>query len=483
MQDFRSVIFIIGLFLAALSAGMLVPALIDYLSGHHGWRVFLASAAISSFVAGAMILTCRGKIEALTMQQAFALTGWSWIMLAMFAALPFAFSTSVELNYSDAFFEAMSGLTTTGATVMVGLDNMPKGILLWRAMLQWFGGIGIIVMAIAVLPMLNVGGMQLFRIESSDTSEKILPRATEIAGSIARLYLGISMACALAYMLAGMDVFDAIAHAMTTIATGGFSTSDNSIGGFNNMTIDMVAILFMLISSLPFAVYLQAMHGNTSPLFKDTQIRTLFALLFVLVLVVWIFRLTNTMAAPLTALREVLFNVTSILTGTGYATASYDQWGTFATTLFLIMAFIGGCAGSTACGLKIFRFNLIVKSALRNIKQLVHPSGVFAMRYNDRTLGEDVIASVMTFAITYFICFALIATLLGFIGLDTLTAISASASTISNVGPGLGAMIGPDGNYMALPQTAKWVLCLSMLLGRLELFTILVMLTPTFWRR
>lgn len=482
MQDFRSVIFIIGLFLGALSIGMLLPALIDYLSGDNGWQIFLASASASGFVAGAMVLTCRGKIESLTMQQAFALTSWSWIVLTMFAALPFAFSP-LGLNYTDAFFEAMSGLTTTGATVMVGLDEMSKGILLWRAMLQWFGGIGIIVMAIAVLPMLNVGGMQLFRIESSDTSEKILPRATEIAGSIARLYLGISLACALAYMLAGMGVFDAVAHAMTTIATGGFSTSDDSIGVFDSVSVDLVATLFMILSSLPFAVYLQAIRGDAKPLLKDTQIRTLFFLLFAVVTTIWVFRISTSSVAPMTALREVLFNVTSILTGTGYVTAAYDQWGTFPVTVFLIVAFIGGCAGSTACGLKVFRLNLIVKSALCNIKQLVHPSGVFSMRYNGRTLSEDVTASVMTFAITYFICFALIAAMLGFIGLDVMTAISASASTISNVGPGLGSLIGPEGHYGMLPQTAKWVLCLAMLLGRLELFTVLVMLTPAFWRR
>lgn len=482
MQDFRSVIFIIGLFLTALSIGMLVPAAIDYLYGHDEWRVFLVSAGASGFVAGAMILTCRGKIEALSMQQAFALTSWSWIVLTMFAALPFAFS-GLGISYTDAFFEAMSGLTTTGATVLVGLDDMSKGVLLWRAMLQWFGGIGIIVMAIAVLPMLNVGGMQLFRIESSDTSEKILPRATEIAGSIAQLYLGISCACALAYMLAGMGGFDAVAHAMTTIATGGFSTSDQSIGSFSNVSIDMVAILFMLLSSLPFVVYLQAMRGHAKPLFSDAQIRTLFFLLVMLVSAIWLFRLSTSSVAPLMALREVLFNVTSILTGTGYVTADYNQWGVFPVTVFLVVAFIGGCAGSTACGLKIFRLTLIIKSTMRNIKQLVHPNGVFSLRYNGRVLGEDVGASVMIFAITYFICFGVIAALLGFIGLDVITAVSASASTISNVGPGLGTIIGPDGNYITLPEAAKWVLCLAMLLGRLELFTVLVMLTPAFWKK
>ena len=482
MKDFRPVLFIIGLLLATLAGGMLIPAIIDIFTGDASWQVFAVSAGLTGFVAGALILTNRGEIAALTVEQAFALTSWSWLAMTAFAALPFSFS-SLNLSYTDGFFEAMSGLTTTGATVISGLDETPKGILMWRALLQWFGGIGIIVMAIAVLPMLNVGGMQLFRIESSDTSEKILPRAAEIAGSIARLYFGISLACALAYMLAGMGVFDAIAHAMTTIATGGFSTSDQSIGAFNSVAVDMVAIIFMIVSSLPFVVYLQLARGDHEPLLRDAQIRSFLALLCSLIAILWIYRLTQGNVAAWQALREVIFNISSILTGTGYTNAAYDQWGNFPLSIFLIAAFIGGCAGSTACGLKIFRLYLIVKLALRYMRQLIHPNGVFSIRYNNRPLSENVAISVLVFAMTYFICFAVIAGLLGLMGIDLITAISASASTIANVGPGLGALVGPSGNYAALPDMVKWVLCIAMLLGRLELFAVLVMLTPAFWRR
>lgn len=482
MQDFRPVFFIIGVILAALATSMLVPAGLDFITGDPDWKSFVASAAMTGFFAGILILTSRGDTTALTVQQAFALTSWSWLSLTAFAALPFCLG-SLQLSYTDGFFEAMSGLSTTGATVISNLAETSKGLLLWRALLQWFGGIGIIVMAIAVLPLLNVGGMQLFRIESSDNSEKILPRATEIAGSITRIYLGITLACAIGYLLAGMSGFDAIAHAMTTIATGGFSTMDHSIAAFNSATIDWVAILFMIASSLPFAIYLQAVHSNRLNLFQDAQVRTFGVLLLGLVGIIWAYRLVSSDIGALHALREVFFNVTSVLTGTGYVTSNFDQWGTLPLSLFFLMAFIGGCAGSTACGLKVFRFQLILKAGLRSIRQLVYPSGIFTLRYNGRPVNEDVSESVLTFAITYFIIFILIACALGLYGIDAMTALSASASTISNLGPGLGDIIGPSGNYASLPVGAKWVLCLAMLLGRLELFTLLVMLTPAFWRR
>ncbi|MGC6472971.1 MAG: TrkH family potassium uptake protein [Parvibaculales bacterium] len=482
MQDFRPVFFIIGVLLAALAASMLVPAGLDFVSGDDNWKSFVAAAAMTGFFAGVLVLTNRGDVTVLNVQQAFALTSWSWISLTGFAALPFCLG-GLDLSYTDGFFEAMSGLSTTGATVIGDLSGTSKGVLLWRALLQWFGGIGIIVMAIAVLPLLNVGGMQLFRIESSDNSEKILPRATEIAGSIARIYLGITLACAVGYLLAGMSGFDAIAHAMTTIATGGFSTMDNSFAAFDSAAIDWVAILFMIASSLPFAIYLQAVHSNRLPLFQDAQVRTFAALLLGLVATIWGYRLFSTDIGALHALREVFFNVTSVLTGTGYVTSDFDQWGTLPLSLFFLMAFIGGCAGSTACGLKVFRFQLILKAGIRAIRQLVHPNGIFALRYNGRPVNEEVAESVLTFAITYFIIFILVACALGVYGIDVMTALSASASTISNLGPGLGDIIGPSGNYAGLPDGAKWVLCLAMLLGRLELFTLLVMLTPAFWRR
>ena len=481
MNDNRTIFFIIGLLLAAVATGMLLPALADLVSGHDDWQVFVASALVTGFIAGALILTNRGDLPPLSVKQAFLLTSLSWLALTGFAALPFAFSAQ-NLSYTDAFFEAMSGLTTTGATILTGLDSAPPGILLWRALLQGFGGIGIIVMAISVLPMLNVGGMQLFRLESSDTSEKILPRTAQIAGSITRLYFAITLACVIAYMMAGMDVFDAIAHAMTTIATGGFSTRDASLGAFAP-EVAMVAVVFMLLSAMPFVAYLQLVNRKFDKFLQDAQIRTFLGLALIATLAMWAYQLSGDIAAPGEALLAAAFNTISILTGTGYATTDYGTWGPLALALFFVLTFIGGCAGSTACGLKIFRLQVIFKTGWRYIRQLTLPNGIFVIRYNGRVLDDDVANSVVAFVLIFILSFSVVAVSLSLMGLAPITALSAAAAAIANVGPGLGPEIGPTGTYAALPDRAKWVLSFGMLLGRLEFLTILVMFSPSFWRR
>ncbi len=482
MSDHRAIFFLIGNLLAALSLGMLVPAIVDGFSNHGDWKVFVTSALVTGFIAGALILTNRGTLPPLSAKQAFLLTSFSWAALTGFAALPFVFS-GLGLSYTDAFFEAMSGLTTTGATIMTDLDTAPPGILLWRALLQWFGGIGIIVMAISVLPMLNVGGMQLFRLESSDTSEKILPRTAQIAGSITRLYFAITLACMAAYLLAGMSVFDAIAHAMTTIATGGFSTRDASLIAFDTPAIDMVAIFFMLASSLPFVAYLQIVNRKFAAFWHDSQIRLFLGLALGSTLAMWVYQMYLQTGPADTALLRAAFNTTSILTGTGYVTTDYSQWGPFAVSLFFILTFIGGCAGSTSCGLKIFRLQVMIKAGWRYIRQLSLPHGTFIIRYNGRPIDDNVANSVVAFVLIFLLSFALVAVSLALMGLDTLTALSAAAAAIANVGPGLGPVVGPSGTYQSLPDAAKWVLCFGMLLGRLEFLTILVMFAPSFWRR
>ena len=483
MSDQRTIFFIIGILLAAVAVGMLIPALVDALAGHNEFRVFISSALVTGFVAGLLILTNRGKLPPLSTKQAFILTSFSWITLTAFAALPFAFG-ALELSYTDAFFEAMSGLTTTGATIITDLDNTPPSILLWRALLQWFGGIGIIVMAISVLPMLNVGGMQLFRLESSDNSEKILPRTAQIAGSLTRLYFGITVACALAYLLAGMPLFDAIAHSMTTIATGGFSTRNASLGAFDTPAIELVAIIFMLASSLPFVAYLRAMNYKINALWQDSQIRVFLAIALVAAMVVWLYQVPDMqMSEGARRFLQSAFSTTSILSGTGYSAIDYNHWGPFAVVLFFILTFIGGCAGSTACGLKIFRVQVALKTGWRYTRQLILPNGVFMIRYNGRVLEDEVANSVIAFVVIFLITFGLVALILALMGLDTLTALSASAAAIANVGPGLGAVVGPSGNYASLPDAAKWVLAFGMMLGRLEFLSVLVMLAPAFWRR
>lgn len=481
MQFFRPILLINGMLLTTLGIFMLVPGLVDFAMGNPDWKVFLAAAVVTTFVGVALGISNWGFKGDITLRQAFALTTLSWVAAVTFAALPFAFS-ELGMGFTNAFFESMSGLTTTGSTVIVGLDTAPPGLLLWRALLQWLGGIGIIVMAIAILPMLQVGGMQLFRLESSDSSQKILPRAKQISVSIMVLYAGFSLVCAIAYSFAGMSTFDAVTHAMTTIATGGFSTHDNSMGGFDSVSIELIGIVFMLVGSLPFVLYLQAIRGRVGPLILDTQVQWFFATLGTLVFLLALYQMQNTHIEFSEALRHSAFNVVSILTGTGYATQNYMDWGTFAAiTMFCIM-FIGGCAGSTTCGLKIFRFQVIFAALKVQIKRMIHPHGVFFPRYNNQKIHPDVVSSVASYFFLFFVCFSVLALGLSLLGLDTITAFSAAGTAIANVGPGLGDIVGPAGTFEPLPDGAKWIMSAGMLLGRLELFTVLVMFTPGFWR-
>ena len=472
---------VIGILLTTLGCAMLVPAIVDLHLNHPDWIVFAASSGLTLFVGITLTLITWGRTGNLNIKQAFILTTFSWVALTTFAAIPLTWS-ELDLSYTDAFFEAMSGLTTTGATIITSLDTAPPGFLLWRALLQWLGGIGIIVMAVAVLPMLQIGGMQLFRMESSDTSEKILPRATQIAGSITLLYLVISIACTIGYAMAGMGFFNAVAHAMTTIATGGFSTYDGSIGHFNSAAVDGVSILFMIIGSLPFVLYLHAIRGNPQPLWKDSQVRWFFILIVSFVFIATIYQVVVNANVGTRAFQLAAFNVVSVMTGTGYATADYGTWGPFAVVFFFCMMFIGGCAGSTSCGLKIFRLQVIFENVKVHINRIIFPNGVFVARYNDRSLPDHVSASVLSFLFLFILCFAILSVALNLTGLDNLTAISAAASAMANVGPGLGQMVGPEGTYQQLSDIAKWLLSFGMLLGRLELFTVLVMFTPAFWR-
>ena len=482
MIDFRPVLFIVGMLLSVLALAMCIPAAVDLSANHPDWQVFGTSAGLTLFVGIALVLTNRTSDIRISPRQAFAMTTLSWIALTLFAALPLKFS-ELNLSYTDAFFEAMSGITTTGSTVIVGLDYAPPGLLLWRAMLQWLGGIGIVVMAIVVLPWLRVGGMQLFRMEtSSDTAEKALPRAGQIAGATALIYLGLSAAWAIMYWAAGMSPFEAISHTMTTIATGGFSTSDGSIGNFNSATIDAIATVGMLVGGLPFVLYLRTVQGDRTALFIDTQVRVFLALVVVLIFIGTGFLWLENGLEPLTALRYASFNLVSIVTGTGYATDDYYRWGPFAVPLFFMIMFIGGCAGSTTCGIKIFRFQVLYASARTQLRRLFQPHGVFIPYYNRRPVPNDVIDSVLSFFYIFILCFGLLAIGLGMLGLDFLTAISGAATAMCNVGPALGEVIGPAGNFSTLPDAAKWMLSAGMLLGRLELFTVIVLFSRYFWR-
>jgi trk system potassium uptake protein TrkH len=479
--DLQPVLFIVGLLLTALAGVMLLPAIANILLGHSDWRAFVFAAAATLFVGGALAFVTYRERPQLGLRQAFLVTTLCWLTTAVFAALPFMLMAT-PLSFTDAFFEAMSGITTTGATVMVGLDRTPPGILLWRGLLQWLGGIGIIVTAVAILPMLQVGGMQLFRTESSDRSQKAMPRTAQIAAWIMLVYLGITVLLIVALWAAGMSLFEAMVHAMTTISTGGFSTSDSSIGSFNNPVIDWIVIVGMIAGALPFALYVTAVRGRPRLLVGDTQVQWFFGTLLAAALAILAGQMAMSDQDFWVALRLGLFNTTSILTGTGYASADYNQWGSFAQTIFFILTLIGGCAGSASCGIKIFRFQILFGAANLQIKKLVQPHGVFIAYYNRNPISQGVVDSVMAFILVYMAGLAILTTGLSFLGLDILTAASGAATCISNVGPGLGDIIGPAGTFTTLPDAAKWLLSAGMLFGRLEFFTILVLFAPGFWR-
>ncbi len=481
MIELRPVLFVAGMLLTALAFAMLIPTIADAIVGESDWLVFLSSAAVTLFIGiGLILANYRDSLE-LSIREAFLLTTLSWIIVAAFAALPFAFS-DLNLSYTDAFFEAMSGITTTGATVIVGLDNAPPGILAWRGMLEWLGGVGIIVVALAILPFLQVSGMQLFHTEFSDRAEKVLPRVTQIAAAIGALYLGLSVVCFLSLWIAGMGPFEAFAHALTTISTGGFSTSDQSIAHFDSAHIEIIIIVFMIVGSLPFALYLDVVRGRPRVLWRDSQVRAFAAVLVAGAagLILWHWLSSGLSFAV--ALRSSTFNAVSIITGTGFATADYGLWGGFALVVFFFFMFLGGCAGSTSCGIKMFHIQVLFATASSQMQRLLRPHGVFVAHYNRRPIPTTVSNAVMSFFFLFLVTYVILTLALTALGLDFITSVSSAAAAITNVGPALGPTTGPAGTYATLPDAAKWLLAAGMLLGRLELLTVLVLFTPRFWR-
>ncbi len=481
MATNKTVFFLIGILLVVLGAFMLVPYLMQlvYEENSHS---FVSSSIVTIFIGILFILANLEKEFKLNLRQTFLFSTLAWLTVAVFGSLPFLLSPK-EFTFSEAFFESMSGITTTGATIISNLDNSPKSILLWRAIMQWLGGIGIIVMAITILPLLKVGGMQLFKMEGPDSTEKILPRTIEVAAIIISTYLILTLSCGIFYWLFGMSIFDSISHAMTTIATGGFSTHNDSIGFFKNSNIEIIASIFIVLGSIPFISYLKFVKGNKIIFFKDVQIRGLIYLILISVIIMFIYLLfINYESSVLDKIRISSFNVISILSGTGYVTDDFGLWGKFSLIFFLFLMFIGGCAGSTACGIKIFRLQMLFIFFINQIKKLIYPNSIIITKYNNQKISDNFMNSVIIFIFSFLFIFLIIAMLLSISGLDFLSAISGAASAISNVGPGLGDMIGPNGNYKSIPDLSKWILAVGMLLGRLELFAVLVLFFPSFWR-
>ena len=481
MATNKTVFFIIGVLLVIMGFAMLVPYAVQLIYNENS-HSFIASAFTTIFFGILFILANIEKEFKLNLQQTFLFSALAWFMVAVFGSIPFILS-SVPMSFSEAFFESMSGITTTGSTVISDLDGSPKSILLWRALMQWLGGIGIVVMAITILPLLKVGGMQLFKMEGPDSTEKILPRTIEVATILILTYLVLTVTCGVFYWLLGMSFFDSIAHSMTTIATGGFSTHNESIGFFNNPNIEIVASIFIILGSIPFIAYLKFLKGNKSIFFQDFQIRGLIYLIFLSIIIMFLYLfLNNEEISFFDKLRISSFNVISILSGTGYVTDDFSLWGKFSLIFFLFLMFVGGCAGSTACGIKIFRLQMLLSYLSNQIKRLIYPNSIIIFKYNNQKISDQFINSVIIFIFSFLLIFLIIALLLSISGLDFITSVSGAASAISNVGPGLGDIIGPNGNYKSIPDLSKWILSFGMLLGRLELFAVLVLFFPSFWR-
>lgn len=480
MNSARTVTLVIGALLVLLGSFMLAPMAVDAVDGAADWRAFGTSALLTLFAGSILMLVSRGGKLRMNLRGAFILTTFSWVILAAFAVLPFMLGQS-SLSLTDAYFESMSGLTTTGSTVMTGLEMHSKGILLWRAILQWIGGIGIIVVAMAVLPMLKVGGMQLFAAEWFEPMGKVLPRAQAIAVGIGAAYLGLTILYAGVYWMLGIDVFDATCLALTTVSTGGFANSDLSFAAYAHGGADIAASIFMVIAALPFAAYILAVRGDPAAFFRNAQVRGFMAILLLLITGMTLYMVLVSHQGEAHPIRLAAFNVISIITGTGYGFGDYQSWGPLAPPVFFVLMFIGGCAGSTTCGIKIFRFQVAIEGLRAQIQRMIHPNLVQPLRYNGMPLPQSALFSVYNFFFVYFACFAAATVALSLAGLDPTTAISSAATSISNVGPALGDIVGPAGNFSTLPDFAKWVMALTMLVGRLELFTVLVLFLPRFW--
>ena len=479
MSNYKTVFFTLGILQIILGISMVFPIIIQIIFDELD-SSFIGASLITIIFGTLFFLSNLDHDKKLSLQNAFLLTALSWLSIAVFSSLPFIFS-NLNLSITDSFFESMSGITTTGSTIITDLNSSPKAILLWRALLQWLGGIGIIVMAITLMPIMNVGGMQLFKVSSSDASEKILPKTKEITLRLILIYLILTFLCSFFYNICGMKFFDSLTHSMTTIATGGFSNYNESIGYFNNIKIEIISMIFIILGSIPFIAYIKFLSGKKNIFYTDTQIKSFIKIIFYSIVILFFYLTIFNKSFSDVSLRSISFNVISILTGTGYVTQNFDDWGSFPLIYFLILMFIGGCAGSTTCGIKIFRVQILYLFLKNQLKKIIYPRGIFIIKYDNNNVNEKFMASIIAFIYLYIIIFFIITAMLTLSGLDFTTSISGAATSISNVGPGLGELIGPNGNFSQLPDFSKWILSFGMILGRLELFAILVLFLPSFW--
>lgn len=483
MIAYRSVLYLIGMLLSVMAATMLIPILVEFfIYRTDGWEEFSFAFFITGALGSLLAIANRSpeRIE-LKVREAFLMTALCWIITPLFAALPIYWS-ALNLSYIDSWFEAVSAITTTGSTVIPHLDQAPKGVLLWRAILQWLGGTGLILMALIILPALKIGGMQLFRSEFSDKSEKILPRVTQISSAITAIYTFFTVACFFAFYIAGMQPFDAVCHAMSTVSTGGLSTKDASIAFYNSASIELITVFFMFLGGITFVLFIRFWHGNTSALFKDSQVKTYTLILFCFTGIFFAWTWLHLNIPFEKALRGSIFSTVSIATSAGFTTTDYTTWGAYPCVLLLLLSIVGGCTGSTSGGLKIFRLQVLFSVTLSHLQQLRRPHGVYIPLYQGQKIPESVASSVLTFTTLYFFTAFCLTSLLTLFDLGIIDALSASIAALSNIGPGVTKLVGPTGNLAFLKSGAKVLLMFGMTLGRLELLTIFVLLMPSFWR-
>jgi trk system potassium uptake protein len=471
----------LGWILLTFAAVEALMALFSHAAGDGYVDDFALSAAVTALVGGACVLTTKGRPFELRFRDAALLTVVAWFLVPAFAAIPLL-GEPVNLTPVDAYFEMVSGITTTGSTVLSGLDTMAASLLLWRSAVSWMGGIGIIGLALVILPFLKIGGMQLFRLESTDRSEKSMPRVRSIAATVGRVYLALTVACFLTYWALGMTPFDALTQTFATVCTGGFGTHDSSFVYFDSKAIEWAAVVFMMLGAMPFLAFLRLIRGGSLRDRIDPQIKTFVTFLAIATVIFALWLHFAQGVDPATALTNSAFNIVSIVTTTGFASVDYLQWGAFAAAWFFALTFVGGCTGSTSGGIKIFRFQVLTGVVAQHVRTTIYPHSVTPIRYGGRVLGDEQIASVGVFVFAYLLAVAMVAILLAAIGLDTTTALSAAATAIGNVGPGVSPEIGPVGNFAALPDAAKVILSVAMVMGRLEILVVLLLFVPSFYR-
>ena len=481
MLNLKPIALVGGTVVCAVGFLLFIPLITEIFYQSESWQSYAVPILIYLIVGGSLVITNRNVELKISIKEAFIITVLSWILLAFLSAVPFVY-TKVNLSVVDALFESMSGITTTGSTVINNIDYLPKGILIWRALLQWLGGIGILVIALFILPFLRVGGMQLFHLEGDDPYDKFLPKISSVISKIVILYVLLTLLLIILYFSFGMNFFDSLAHSFTTISTGGFSTHDKSFAYFQSNSILLIAIIFMIIGSMPFLVIAQTSFNNILATINDHQVRVFLLILFVSITIIYFFAVKYIDGGIFQKITSISFNTISIISGTGYVSENFESWGNYASVLFLILMFIGGCAGSTTGGIKVFRFQILFKYLILHFKKILQPHAVNVGYFNKKSIPESTYESVMSFFFIYIFTVASSALLLSFSGLDFLTCISAAASAISNVGPGLGDIIGPEGNYSALSDYSKLILTATMILGRLEMLTILILFLPSFWK-